>query len=253
MTTITIPWLNPDDPFPPVEQAIGPGVLAAGADLSLPRLLDAYSQGLFPWFSEGEPILWWSPDPRAVLQCNELKISKSLAKKCRQIARAEAETTADNQRITVTTNTAFLQVISHCAATRREQGTWITDDIIAAYYQLHQHQHAHSIEVWQGTQLVGGLYGIQRGQFFFGESMFSLISDASKVALCYLVSYLQRHLGIQYIDCQQETAHLNSLGAKTIRREVFGKLLAHYTPLSTPAWQQGQLYADGQCRPLSID
>lgn len=239
MTAITIPWLTTEDPFPPASQALDQGILAAGADLSVSRLLDAYSQGLFPWFNEGEPILWWSPNPRAILKCSEFKLSKSLAKKCRQIARSDS-------LIKITTNTAFLQVISQCSATRKQQeGTWISTEIIEAYYQLHHCQHAHSIEVWQGEQLVGGLYGVQLGQFFFGESMFSLINDASKIALYYLTLYLQNHLGIQYIDCQQETLHLNSLGAKTIDRTHFMQLLKEYTSQQTPVWGRGQLSANG--------
>ena len=248
MTAITIPWLAANDPFPPVSQALDQGILAAGADLSVPRLLDAYSKGLFPWFNEGEPILWWSPNPRAVLKCSEFKLSKSLAKKCRQIARQEQDNNAS--AIKVTTNTAFLQVISQCSATRKQQeGTWISNEIIEAYYHLHRCQHAHSIEVWQGSQLVGGLYGVQLGQFFFGESMFSLINDASKIALYYLTTYLQNHLNIHYIDCQQETAHLKSLGAKTIDRLYFIHLLEQYTPLETPAWGQGQLHVNGALLP----
>lgn len=246
MTAITIPWLTAEDPFPPVNQALDQGLLAAGADLSVPRLLDAYSKGLFPWFNEGEPILWWSPNPRAVLQCNQFKLSKSLAKKCRQIARNELDTNHNESTIKITTNTAFLQVISQCSATRQKQeGTWISNEIIEAYYELHRYQHAHSIEVWQGKQLVGGLYGVQLGQFFFGESMFSLINDASKIALYYLTIYLQNHLTIQYIDCQQTTSHLSSLGAKTIDRTHFIQLLKQYTPLQTPVWGSGQLNANG--------
>lgn len=246
MTAITIPWLTTEDPFPPVSQALNQGLLAAGADLSVPRLLNAYSKGLFPWFNEGEPILWWSPNPRAVLQCSQFKLSKSLAKKCRQIARNELESSNPKTAIKITTNTAFLQVISQCSTTRKQQeGTWISNEIIEAYYHLHRCQHAHSIEVWQGSQLVGGLYGVQLGQFFFGESMFSLMSDASKIALYYLTLYLQKHLNIHYIDCQQETAHLTSLGATTISRVHFTQLLQQYTSLETPVWGRGQLSANG--------
>lgn len=243
MTAITIPWLATEDSFPPVSHALDQGLLAAGADLSVPRLLDAYSKGIFPWFNEGEPILWWSPNPRAVLQCKQFKLSKSLAKKCRQITRKDSI-------IKVTTNTAFLQVISQCSTTRKQQeGTWISNEIIEAYYHLHRCQHAHSVEVWQGQQLVGGLYGVQLGQFFFGESMFSLMNDASKIALYYLTLYLQKHLNIQYIDCQQETAHLTSLGAQSIPRNHFEELLQQYTPLETANWGRGQLSADGVLLP----
>ena len=152
MSLISIPWLEPDEPFPPIKTALTNGLLAAGADLSVPRLLDAYSQGLFPWYNPGEPVLWWSPDPRTILQCDQFKLSKSLAKKCRQIARQEFDD-SHSQNITITTNKAFLQVISNCSNLRRHQaGTWITNEIIQAYYHLHLQHHAHSIEVWRGQE-----------------------------------------------------------------------------------------------------
>lgn len=252
MPLISIPWLEPDEPFPPVETALENGLLVAGADLTASRLLDAYGQGLFPWYNPGEPVLWWSPDPRTILQCNQFKLSKSLAKKCRQIARQELNELS-NQKITITTNMTFLQVIAHCSNTKRHQeGTWITTEIIQAYYHLHQKGHAHSVEVWRGKELVGGLYGVQIGQFFFGESMFSLMTDASKIALYYLTQYLQHHLDIQYIDCQQETPHLLSLGAHTICRTKFTRLLRQYTPLSTPVWHTGQLCSTGAIHPFSF-
>lgn len=252
MPLTPIPWLAPDEPFPPVETALANGLLVAGADLSASRLLEAYRQGLFPWYNSGEPVLWWSPDPRTILQCSQFKMSKSLAKKCRQIARQELSADA-SQKITITTNLVFLQVIAHCSNTRRHQeGTWITNDIIQAYYHLHQKNHAHSVEVWRGSELVGGLYGVQIGQFFFGESMFSLMTDASKIALYYLTQYLQHHLDIQYIDCQQQTPHLLSLGAHTIDRTDFIELLRQYTPLSTPTWSKGQLSHAGVLRPFSF-
>lgn len=243
MPLISIPWLEPHEPFPPVEQALSNGLLAAGADLSLRRLLDAYHQGLFPWYNVDEPILWWSPTPRAILDCQQFKLSKSLAKKCRQLARQEQNADADWR---VTTNQVFLQVIAQCSSLRQhKEGTWISNEIIHAYYHLHQHGHAHSIEVWYKKQLVGGLYGVKIGAFFFGESMFSLMSDSSKIALFYLTQYLQNHLGIRYIDCQQETQHLTSLGAHTIDRANFMTLLKQYTPLSTPDWGVGQLSHSG--------
>lgn len=245
MSAITIPWLEPNQPFPPVSMALPNGLLAAGADLSVPRLLDAYSQGLFPWFNAGEPILWWSPNPRAVLQCDQFKLSKSLAKKCRQIARQEFDST-NNQRIKITTNCAFLQVISQCSSTRQHQeGTWISSEIIEAYYHLHLYQQAHSIEVWRGEELVGGLYGVQLGQFFFGESMFSLITDASKIALYYLTLYLKKQLEITHIDCQQETPHLISLGATSINRADFIELVNKKAHLEKQMWGRGQLSATG--------
>ena len=242
MNRSSIVWLENNEPFPPLKDSLSNGLLAAGADLSVARLLNAYSQGIFPWFSQGEPILWWSPNPRTVLQCDQFVRSKSLAKKCRQIARQELST----KEISITTNQAFLQVIALCSSTRQhKEGTWISNEIIEAYYQLHLCQHAHSIEVWQDQQLVGGLYGVQLGQFFFGESMFSLISDASKIALYYLTQYLQKQQHTNYIDCQQETSHLLSLGAKSIDRSHFAQLLNQYTTLETPAWGVGQLSAAG--------
>ncbi|HJH24844.1 MAG TPA: leucyl/phenylalanyl-tRNA--protein transferase [Paenalcaligenes hominis] len=247
MPLISIPWIDAHSPFPSVEMALSNGLVAAGADLSIPRLLNAYRHGLFPWFNEGEPILWWSPDPRTVLRCDQFKLSKSLAKRCRQLGRDEL---GPNPTLRVTTNMAFLQVIQQCAQTRRhKEGTWISSDIIHAYYNLHLIHHAHSIEVWQGAELVGGLYGVRLGQFFFGESMFSLINDASKIALYYLTRYLLTTHAIQYIDCQQETAHLLSLGATPIPRTEFSQLLATLTSADTLPWGQGQLCAQGLLYP----
>lgn len=207
-----IPWLAADDPFPPVSKALDEpnGLLAAGADLSPARLLDAYRHGIFPWFSPGEPILWWSPDPRMVLFPDELKISRSLAKTLRN---------ADYQ---VKLDSAFGAVIHACAATPRpgQRGTWITPAMQTAYRRLHELGHAHSVETWRDGTLIGGLYGVALGRAFFGESMFSHARDASKIALAHLCRYLQAHnFGI--IDCQMETAHLHSLGARPIPRDDF--------------------------------
>lgn len=243
MPLISIPWIDADEPFPPVSTALANGLLAAGADLSTPRLLQAYQQGLFPWYNPGEPVLWWSPDPRAILRCDAFKLSKSLAKTCRRIARQEQDS---NARWRITTDVDFLAVIQQCAAVRQyQEGTWISDEIIQAYYQLHLQKYAHSIEVWQDNQLVGGLYGVKIGRFFFGESMFSLVSDASKVALYYLTRCLLQ-LGVPYIDCQQETAHLLSLGAHTVPRSTFIELLQQYTSAPPTPWHVGQLSAQGQ-------
>lgn len=248
MPLLAIPWIEPHEPFPPVEQALPNGLLAAGADLSVPRLLNAYENGIFPWYNQEEPILWWSPHPRTVLKCDDFKLSKSLAKKCRQIARTEL---SPDKTLYVTTNTAFLSVIRLCAHTRQfNEGTWISDAIINAYLALHQNGYAHSLEVWRDDQLIGGLYGVKIGAFFFGESMFSLATDASKIALYYLTRYLGQQLNVQYIDCQQETAHLLSLGATNIDRKTFQGLLRYYTPLSTPTWGCGQLSAVGALHPL---
>lgn len=249
MPLISIPWIDTDTPFPPAEMALSNGLVAAGGDLSIARLLNAYEQGIFPWYNAGEPILWWSPDPRTVLQCDQFKLSKSLAKICRQLARSEFNPDA---KFRVTTNQAFLAVIQLCAQTRQhKEGTWISTDIVRAYYNLHLVQHAHSIEVWQGTQLVGGLYGVQLGQFFFGESMFSLVSNASKIALYYLTRYLTTEHQIHYIDCQQETPHLLSLGAQSVPRTEFNHLLKKLTNTDTQAWGTGQLCAQGRLHPLT--
>jgi leucyl/phenylalanyl-tRNA---protein transferase len=211
-----IPWLPPEPLFPPVELALAEpnGLLAAGGDLSPTRILAAYRQGIFPWYSAGEPILWWSPDPRMVLFPAELKISHSLTKALR------------NKPYEVTLDTAFAQVVAACAGTPRDgqAGTWITAEMQAAYGRLHELGYAHSVEVWMAGELVGGLYGMAIGQAFYGESMFSRRTDASKIALAHLCVHLQR-LGFGIIDCQMETAHLASLGARPIPRSEFVALL----------------------------
>lgn len=210
-----IPWLDACDPFPPVDRALlrPNGLLAAGADLSPERLLDAYRHGVFPWYSEGEPLLWWSPDPRMVLFPAELRVSRSLRKTLR------------NRPFQVRADTAFRDVMQACAAPRSTQaGTWITAEMIDAYCALHEAGYAHSIESWSGDELAGGLYGVAIGSMFYGESMFARTTDASKIALVYLVRELQ-HRGYGMIDCQMATAHLASFGARQIpRREFMRKL-----------------------------
>ncbi|MGD9954099.1 MAG: leucyl/phenylalanyl-tRNA--protein transferase [Burkholderiales bacterium] len=211
-----IPFLRPSDPFPPVSKALRTpnGLLCAGADLSPGRLVEAYAQGIFPWFSEGEPILWWSPHPRMVLFPGELKVSRSLR---RTVDRGVFETRYD---------TAFPQVIEGCASPRDGQaGTWIGPAMRSAYIRLHELGFAHSVESWKDGELAGGLYGILLGRVFFGESMFSRETDASKVALVKLVGRAKA-LGVRVIDCQQATAHLASLGARAIPRREFAGLLA---------------------------
>ena len=206
-----IPWLRGNAPFPPVEKALKSpnGLLCAGGDLSPRRIVDAYAHGIFPWFSEGDPILWWSPDPRMVLVPAELRVSRSLRK---TLARGAYETRVD---------TSFREVIAQCAAPRDGQsGTWIVPEMVAAYTALHDLGFAHSVESWSDGELVGGLYGIQIGKVFFGESMFSRAPDASKVALVRLVERLRAD-GVGLIDCQQATAHLASLGAREIPRSDF--------------------------------
>jgi leucyl/phenylalanyl-tRNA--protein transferase len=215
-----IPWLEIDTPFPDVSKALtveAPGLLAAGADLSPARLLQAYRNGIFPWFSEGQPILWWSTDPRMVLYTDQFKVSNSLAKTLRKIERSRL----DGGRWDVRFDSAFDDVMRACAAPRRDgPGTWISDEIIAGYTGLHTLGYAHSTEVWLDGELVGGAYGVCIGRMFYGESMFARVSDASKVALAYLVAFLQRH-GVEMVDCQQETGHLASLGAAPIPRSRF--------------------------------
>jgi leucyl/phenylalanyl-tRNA--protein transferase len=220
-----IPWLESDTPFPDVSKALtveAPGLLAAGADLSPQRLLLAYQNGIFPWFSEGQPILWWSTDPRMVLYTDRFKISASLAKTLRKIERSRREGGAAGDRHwDVRFDSAFEDVMRACAAPRKDgPGTWISDDIIAGYSGLHALGYAHSVEVWLDGELVGGAYGVCIGRMFYGESMFARVSDASKVALAYLVAFL-REQGVRMVDCQQETGHLASLGAAPIARSRF--------------------------------
>lgn len=197
--------------FPPVESATPEGLLAVGGDLSSERLLAAYRHGIFPWYNPGQPILWWSPDPRAVLYPEKLKISRSLRK------------TLKGNQLRVTFDSCFREVMLACAAPREQHpggGTWISDDMVEAYTQLHEMGYAHSIETWQESRLVGGLYGVALGGVFFGESMFARETDASKVALVALVSKL-REWGFVLIDCQIPSAHLTSLGAEEISRSTF--------------------------------
>jgi leucyl/phenylalanyl-tRNA--protein transferase len=210
-----IQWLQADEPFPPVESAQHDpnGLLAAGADLSAPRLLDAYRHGIFPWFSEGQPILWWSPDPRMALVPAEIRVTRSLAKVMR------------NGGFMTRADSAFRAVMQACAEPRDgHDGTWITPDMVDAYCVLHDRGIAHSIETWRDGELVGGLYGVALGRMFFGESMFSRARDASKVALVELARHLERHqFGL--IDCQMHTDHLASMGAREIARPAFMRKL----------------------------
>ena len=204
--------------FPPVNKALRDpdGLLAIGGDLSEERLLNAYKNGIFPWFNEGQPVMWWSPNPRCVLQPDEIKISRSLAKLCRQ------------DKFNITFNTAFTEVIDNCAASRKKiDVTWITNDIKHAYFKLFKRGYAHSVECWRDGKLVGGLYGIAMGKIFFGESMFSHESDASKMALLYLARQLDE-MDFKLIDCQVHSAHLQTLGAKPIQRELFIQTLENY-------------------------
>ncbi|MGH8721486.1 MAG: leucyl/phenylalanyl-tRNA--protein transferase [Burkholderiales bacterium] len=214
-------WLGPGDPFPPVQSALQDpaGLLCAGGDLSAARLLEAYRQGIFPWYSGHEPILWWSPDPRMVLYCAELKVSRSLAKSLR------------NKGYEVRIDTAFRQVLAGCAGPRADGGgTWLGEDMRIAYARLHRAGHAHSFETWRGGELAGGLYGVALGRMFYGESMFARATDASKVALVALIAELRRR-GFPLVDCQVRTPLLAALGAREIPRRAFLRELAalvHY-------------------------
>ena len=201
------------------------GLLAIGGDLSSERLLQAYSNGIFPWFNEGQPILWWSPDPRCVLEPNDLKISRSLRKRIRK----------NEYRISY--NQAFTEVLEGCAASRKGVNeTWITSDIKLAYITLHQQGYAHSVECWHEGKLVGGLYGVAIGKVFFGESMFSRRTDASKVALVHLTQQLLKK-EFRLIDCQVHSSHLQTLGAKPIKRDFFIQILKNYCGLEkTTDW-----------------
>jgi leucyl/phenylalanyl-tRNA--protein transferase len=201
-------WLEAKDPFPPVERALKDpnGLLAAGGELSMERLLEAYRRGVFPWYSGAEPVLWWSPDPRMVLYCAELKVARSLAKSAR------------NKGYEVRVDTAFTAVLEGCAD--RPQGTWLGGDMKKAYQRLHRGGYAHSVETWLGEALVGGLYGVAIGRMFYGESMFSRETDASKVALLALVGEL-RAREFPLIDCPMHTPLLASLGAREIPRRTF--------------------------------
>ncbi len=234
-----IPWLSGRQPFPPLSAALVEpnGLLAAGADLSVERLLAAYRRGIFPWFTPGEPVLWWSPDPRMVLFPDEFKVSRSLR---RRLTRGD---------FTVRADTAFESVARACAAPRPgAAGTWIDESMIAAYGELHAAGHAHSIETWmidgEGREiLAGGLYGVALGGVFYGESMFTRRTDASKIALARLVDFLAAR-GFGVIDCQMRTAHLASLGAREIPRAEFAALLDRLVdrPGAPGSWR-GEVFA----------
>jgi leucyl/phenylalanyl-tRNA--protein transferase len=220
-----IPWLEPHDPFPPVSRALAEpnGLLAAGGELTPERLVDAYRHGIFPWYSDDQPLLWWSPDPRMVLFPAELRLTRSLKKRLR---RRDYEIRAD---------TSFEQVMRACAEPRDGQGgTWITDDMIAAYSALHEQGLAHSVETWIGGELAGGLYGVALGRMFYGESMFTRATDASKLALAHLVGQIERR-GFGMIDCQMKTSHLAAFGAREIRRSEFMRRLQELVNYAQPA------------------
>lgn len=237
---MNLPWLDPGDPFPPSARAWGadqpaPGLLAAGGALDVDSLRRAYSGGVFPWFSEGQPILWWSTDPRMVLFTDEFRLHRSLRK---TVARFAADLNCE-----IRIDSAFGAVIEACATSDRpgQSGTWIVPAMVDAYKAFHAAGHAHSIETWIDGELVGGLYCVALGQAVFGESMFTRVPDASKIALAALVAFC-RHAGITVIDCQQNTQHLASLGAREIRRSDFVATVARTARLPPPAWQFEPVY-----------
>lgn len=243
-----LPWLTADTPFPPAEFALTDpdGLLAAGADLSPARLTQAYSNGIFPWYSEGEPVLWWSPDPRMVLVVKDFAPSHSLRKLLRQIASQEQDAAP---RVQVRVDTAFPLVMAACAEPRDGQpGTWITGAMQEAYRAWHEAGHVHSIETWIDGELAGGLYGISLGRMFFGESMFTRVPNASKIALAYLVQYLAAQ-GVDWIDCQQQTRHLASMGARPLSRARFLQHVRQATSLPGIAWARGTLDSAGRLQP----
>ncbi|HFA49764.1 MAG TPA: leucyl/phenylalanyl-tRNA--protein transferase [Bacteroidetes bacterium] len=227
-------WLSDTSlQFPPPELASSDGVLATGGDLSPERLLTAYGQGIFPWFNPGEPIFWWSPDPRFVLFPSELKVARSMRPYFNQ------------QKFGVTADQQFGQVIRNCQKPRAGQGhgTWITESMVEAYCRLHDLGFAHSVEVWENGHLVGGLYGIALGKCFFGESMFTRVSNASKFGFISMVKKLEQ-LGFNLIDCQQQTGHLASLGARAIPRADFLQLLKENKEEKTMSGNWGKLFSE---------
>lgn len=211
--------------FPPVDHALNNGLLAVGGDLSPPRLINAYRRGIFPWYGPGDPILWWSPDPRLVLLPEWLHVPRSLRRVLNQ------------KRFAFSLDRDFEAVIRGCAEARRDDGTWLVPDMVAAYIKLHQAGYAHSLEVWQQGRLAGGIYGVAMGRCFFGESMFTRIPEASKAGLVMLVRWLARQ-DFELIDCQVTTEHLLRFGAREIRRGEFLARLAHalHTPDRMGRW-----------------
>ncbi|MBX9958918.1 MAG: leucyl/phenylalanyl-tRNA--protein transferase [Burkholderiaceae bacterium] len=235
-----LPWLEPGEDFPPVEQAWGsgsdaPGLLAAGGSLDVDTLCRAYAHGIFPWFSPGQPILWWSTDPRMVLKVSDFRLHRSLRKTLQKFVHTPG--------CEIRFDTAFEDVIRACAGSPRpgQDGTWIVPAMVQAYITLHRAGHAHSVETWVDGQLVGGLYCVSLGRAVYGESMFARASDASKIALAALVAFCRSH-EISLIDCQQNTPHLATLGAHEIPRVDFLRHIDAARQLSPPRWQFQPLY-----------
>lgn len=238
-------WIQSHERLPDASTAMTdpPGLVAAGLDLSTARLQEAYQKGIFPWFSEGQPVLWWSPDPRMVLYTDELHISHSLKKRLRQVQKNVG--TESHAGWTVTTDLAFESVMQGCAqrGTDTPQDTWINQAMHQAYSDWHQLGFVHSIEVWHNKALIGGLYGVSLGTMFFGESMFTRATDASKVALVYLVHFL-RQQGVKLIDCQMQTAHLERLGAREVSRQSFLEHVQTAVQQTPLRWPAGRIYLD---------
>ena len=238
----SLAWMEPGEPFPPVTLAWGadsqaPGLLAASSKLDADQLEQAYRQGIFPWYSPGQPVLWWSPDPRMVLEPSAFRFHRSLQQSLRRwLARPGVELVFDRD---------FGQVIAHCAHQTRpgQSGTWIVPAIVDAYTELHRRGLAHSAELWQDGQLLAGLYFVAMGQALFGESMFTTVTDGSKMALCLLVS-VARHHGVRLIDCQQNTRHLASLGAAEMSRAQFLDRIQAAQALPGIDWRRETLYWD---------
>jgi leucyl/phenylalanyl-tRNA--protein transferase len=236
-----IPWIEESDPLPPAHSACSDeasglkGLVAAGGGLSVERLLEAYSHGMFPWYSEGQPVLWWSPTPRMVLEVENFKLHRSLRKTLQKFTQTPSAS--------VTFDTAFDRVIEHCAAFEREgqNGTWILEDMVSAYQALHRAGFAHSVETWIEGELVGGLYCVSIGKAVFGESMFALQTDASKIALSALVAFAKQH-SITWIDCQQNTKHLAFLGAHEIPQAAFLQSIDKAVTQTAPTWEFLPLY-----------
>lgn len=236
-----IPWIEDNEPLPPAQNACRDeasglkGLVAAGGGLSVQRLLEAYSHGMFPWYSEGQPVLWWSPSPRMVLEVENFKLHRSLRKTLQKFAQIPSAR--------VSFDTAFDRVIGHCSAFERpgQNGTWILEDMVLAYQALHRAGFAHSVETWIDGKLVGGLYCVSIGKAVFGESMFALQTDASKIALAALVAFAKQH-GITWIDCQQNTKHLAALGAQEIPQAAFLQAVDMAVTKTAPAWEFLPLY-----------
>jgi leucyl/phenylalanyl-tRNA--protein transferase len=239
-TNPPLPWLQTGQNFPPTALAWGqdsdaPGLLCAGGTLDVERLQEAYSHGIFPWFSAEQPVLWWSPDPRMVLHVEEFRVRPSLKKTLRKFANSSA--------CEVRFDTAFNKVIHACAQTPREGqgGTWILPEIMDAYQALHRLGLAHSVETWVSGRLVGGLYCVALGHAVFGESMFHHETDASKIALAALIGFCRQH-HIPQIDCQQNTRHLASLGAREMPHQIFEARVADLTKQTPPVWKFSSIY-----------